>query len=103
MLANHIWSYAGDDGRDDVNATFVQPFVNYTFPNTVGITLNTEATYDWEAEQWTVPINAQVSRIFKFGNQPVSLAAGGRYYVERPSGGPEWGVRFTATLLFPKS
>jgi len=27
---------------------------------------------------------------------------GGKYYVEGPSGAPEWGVRFAVTLLFPK-
>jgi len=29
-LANHIWSFAGDDSRADVNATFLQPFLSYT-------------------------------------------------------------------------
>ena len=28
-LANHLWSYAGDDDRADVNQTFIQPFVSY--------------------------------------------------------------------------
>jgi hypothetical protein len=25
-----------------------------------------------------------------------------RYYAEGPSDGPEWGLRFTVTFLFPK-
>jgi hypothetical protein len=29
-LANHLVSFAGDDDRRDVSATFVQPFVSYT-------------------------------------------------------------------------
>jgi hypothetical protein len=28
VLANHVWSFAGDDNRADVNATFVQPFLS---------------------------------------------------------------------------
>jgi hypothetical protein len=28
MLANHIWSFAGDDDRSDINSTFLQPFVS---------------------------------------------------------------------------
>jgi len=32
MLANHIWSYAGESGRNEVNATFLQPFLSYTWP-----------------------------------------------------------------------
>ena len=47
-------------------------------------------------------MNVSISQIVKFGNQPVQFAVGPRYYAERPEGGPEWGVRFTMTLLFPK-
>ncbi len=32
MLANHIWSFAGDDNRPDVANTFLQPFLSYTTP-----------------------------------------------------------------------
>lgn len=28
--------------------------------------------------------------------------AGGRVYVESPDGGPDWGLRFTVTFLFPR-
>jgi hypothetical protein len=38
----------------------------------------------------------------KFGSQPVSFALGARSYVERPEGGPDWGLRLTVTFLFPK-
>jgi hypothetical protein len=33
MLANHIWSFAGDGDRDDVSLTFLQPFASYTTTN----------------------------------------------------------------------
>ncbi len=29
-LVNHIWSFAGDDNRDDMDSTFIQPFFAYT-------------------------------------------------------------------------
>jgi hypothetical protein len=32
-LANHIWSFAGDDERPDISRTFMQPFVAYTWPS----------------------------------------------------------------------
>ena len=101
-LANHIWSVAGSDGREDVVATFLQPFLSYTWPTATTLTLNTEATYDWNSEDWNVPINLLVSQVMKFGGQPVSLQLGGRWYAESPDGGPEWGLRFTLTFLFPK-
>jgi hypothetical protein len=102
MLANHIWSVAGDDDRDDVNATFLQPFVSYTTKTHTSFTINTESTYDWERSQWTVPINVQVSQVLKIGSQPISLLLGGRYFAEGPDGTPDWGIRFGILLLFPK-
>jgi hypothetical protein len=101
MLANHLWSFAGDSDRDDVCATFLQPFVSYTTKTHTTFTLNTEATYDWNESQWTVPLNLSVSQVFKIGSQPVSAAIGGRYYADGPSGAPEWGARLVFTLLYP--
>jgi hypothetical protein len=102
ILANHIWSYAGDGDRGEVNATFLQPFLSYTWPTATTVGINTESTYDWNSDQWTVPLNLSVSQLVKLGGQPVQFAIGPRYYAESPDGGPEWGVRFTVTLLFPK-
>ena len=102
VLANHIWSYAGDSLRSEVSSTFLQPFLVYTFPDTTGIALNTESTYDWVRGQWTVPINLMVSRIFKIGDQRVQFQVGPRFYAVRPAGGPDWGARFNMTLLFPR-
>jgi hypothetical protein len=30
VLGNHLWSFAGDGDRNDINATFLQPFLSYT-------------------------------------------------------------------------
>ncbi|EJL58445.1 hypothetical protein PMI09_00155 [Rhizobium sp. CF122] len=62
MLANHIWSFAGQNNRDDIRSTFLQPFVAYTTPEAWTFTLNTESTYDWEHNEWSVPVNFQVSK-----------------------------------------
>jgi hypothetical protein len=102
MLVNHIWSFAGEGSRPEVNATFMQPFVSYTTKTFTTFGLNTESTYDWENSQWTVPINVSVSQLLKVANQPISLALGFRYYAEAPDGGPDWGLRFAVTFLFPK-
>jgi hypothetical protein len=101
-LANQLWSVAGSDSRSAVSALFLQPFVSFTTKTYTSFTLNTESTYDWKTNQWTVPINVGASQLLKLGGQPVSFALGYRDYVERPDGGPRWGLRFTATLLFPK-
>ena len=102
LLANHIWSFTGNSSRADVSATFLQPFVGYTTTTYTTFMLNTESTYDWENSQWTVPINPQVSQLLKIGGQPIQFTLGGRVYAERPDGGPDWGLRFVVTFLFPK-
>jgi hypothetical protein len=115
VLANHLWSYAqtgghgssdaGDasDGSDvGINATFLQPFVSYSTKSFTTYGLNTESTYDWSHSQWTVPVNAMVSQLVKIGGKPVQFQLGVKYYAEGPKGGPDWGLRFAVTLLFPK-
>ena len=101
-LANHIERVAGDDRVADISNSFVQPFLSYAFPSGLSYTANTESTYDWTGEQWTVPINLSASAITKMGTQLMSLAGGIRYYAEAPEGGPEWGVRVQLTLLFSR-
>ncbi|MCC6682859.1 MAG: hypothetical protein IT445_18330 [Phycisphaeraceae bacterium] len=101
-LVNHVWSFAGDSDRDEINATFLQPFLSYTFPKATTVGLSTEASYDWASDQWTVPIIPSISQLTRFGKLPVSLGIGGRWYAQSPDGGPEWGVRFTFTALLPK-
>ncbi len=102
-LANHIWSFAGDSQRADVNATFLQPFLSYTTPTAWTFALNTESTYDWKASQWSVPVNALVTKVTKVGGQLISVGGGLRYWVDSPEGGPQGlGYRAVLTLLFPK-
>ncbi len=101
ILANHIWSVAGERDRADVNATFLQPFLSYTFKTSTSITLNSESSYDWTNRQWLVPLNLMVSQVVKIGGLPVNFQAGAKYYAEGPNGAPDWGVRFTITPLFP--
>lgn len=101
-LANQIWGYAKPDGTPEVNATYLQPFVGYTFPDSTGIFLNTETTYDWSNETWSVPINLMVSHIYTIFHQKIQFQVGARYWAETPSGDPDWGGRFTMTFLFPK-
>lgn len=101
MLANHVWSYAGS-GPGYISATFLQPFISYTTKKHMTFSLNTESSYDWRNEQWTVPVNLMAAQLLKIGGMPLQLQLGGRVYAEKPSGGPDWGLRFAVTFLFPK-
>lgn len=103
MLANHIWSFAGDDDRDEVSATFLQPFLSYTTPDAWTFGINSEASYDWEAEEWSIPVNFSVSKLVTLGHQPVSLGATLRYWADSTDTGPHgFGARAVITFLFPE-
>lgn len=102
-LANHIWGAGGVKSRTNVSNTFLQPFLSYTTKDAWTLGVNTESTYDWKSEQWGVPLNLTVSKVMKFGKQPVSIGGGLRYWAGDPRGGPrDVGLRVVVTFLFPK-
>ena len=101
-LFNHLWSFAGEENRADINATYLQPFISKGLGQGRTVSASLESTYDWEGGQWTVPINLGYSKVSRIGTQLVSYQGGVRYYLEAPDSGAEWGLRFTFTLLFPK-
>lgn len=102
VLVNHVWTVGGDDDRRDVETSFIQPFLSYTTKSATTYSLNTESTYDWEGESWSVPIHAGISQLFKIGGQMVQIGGHVRYWADGPDSGPEgWGARVVITMLFP--
>ena len=102
-LGNHLVSFAGDSSRNDVNATFLQPFVSYITDSKTTIGLSLESTFDWQTDQWSVPVNFTVNQLLMVGDQPIQIGAGVRYWAESPNNGPEdWGFRLQVTFLFPR-
>ncbi|WP_298188934.1 transporter [uncultured Pseudomonas sp.] len=104
-LANHLWSLEGSpaDGREKINASFLQPFLSYTTSTYTTFGLNTESSYDWRAKEWSVPVNLTVTQLLKLGDQPLSIQVGPRYWVDSTENGADgWGFRAAVTLLFPR-
>jgi hypothetical protein len=103
VLGNHLWSVADDHDRAGLNATFLQPFLTYTTSTQWTFGFNTESTYDWESEQWSVPVDASASRLVRVGPQLVSFGGGVRYGIDSPDSGAEGrGFRLTMRLRFPR-
>jgi len=102
FLANHTWSVAGNDKRKDVSATYLQPMLAHSSKRGFTISASSESTYDWKAEDWTVPLICTANQVLPFFKEYVSIGLGGIYYVEAPTSAPDWGVRFTVTFLFPE-
>lgn len=102
-LANHIWSFAGSSDRADINTTFVQPFAAYTWPNAWTVSVQSETTYNWEIEAWSVPLNVAVAKLVRLGRLPVSLQAGvGRWLTSPDTSADGWRFRFQANFVLPK-
>jgi hypothetical protein len=104
-LMNQLWSVVITEHRSSVSQMFVQPFIAYTTKTHTTFTLSSESTANWNATsadgKWTVPVIFQISQILKIGKQPISIQIGGKYYADSPRYGPNWGVRFNLTLLYP--
>jgi hypothetical protein len=65
---------------------------SYTYPNSTTVALNTETTYDWNAEEATVPVNLTVTKVIRLNGQAISVGGGARYWVDDTDGSPKgWG------------
>ena len=105
-LIGQIWSFAGEDSRDDISLTNMQPFLAYVTPKAVTYSVNLESTYNHKAvsgQEWSIPVNLGVSKLLRLGQQIVTIQGGVRYWADSPDNGPDdWGARLAFTLLFPK-
>ncbi|MFA3918790.1 transporter [Ruegeria hyattellae] len=101
-LANHLWDLESNPDTP-TNVSFLQPFVAYSTEGAWTYSLQSESTYDWEAEAWSVPVNASVSKLVQWGGVPVNLQGGLGYWLEAPEVGAE-GVRLRlqAQVVLPK-
>lgn len=106
VLANNIWSFAGDSNRKEVNQLTVQPFVNYNFKGGWYLSSSPLITANWVADndnRWTLPIGGSVGRVFHVGKQAMNAQLGAYYNAIAPDDvGPQWQIRAQLVFLFPK-
>ena len=99
----NLFSFAGDDDRDDVNVSILQPIVNYSLPNkwSIGVS-EMNIAYDWERSAWTsLPLGMKVNKLVRFGNLPVMFSGSYEYNFQDDYVAPEWTINFTLKFLFP--
>jgi hypothetical protein len=105
ILANHLWSFAGDRTRDDVSQSTFEPVISYNFDNGWFLAFDSTMTADWNApadKRWTIPVGMDAGKAFQIGKQSVSLQFGTYYNVERAEGAAKWLIRVQLSLIFPK-
>ena len=102
-LANHLWAVENHGDVEDVNSTFLQPFMSYTYPSSLTLTLNSETTYDWNSKKATIPINVMATKIVNLNGQLISVGGGAKYWAHDTDASPkDFGVRLIASFIFPK-
>jgi hypothetical protein len=104
LLANNVWSFAGDSDAADVNKGLLQYFIVYQLGN--GWYLNSAPilTVDWNASEgnkWKVPFGAGGGKLMFWGKLPANLQTQVYYYVESPQYGPEWQWRIQLQFFLP--
>jgi hypothetical protein len=106
LLANNVWSFAGESNRPTVNQFLAQYFINYNLSNGWYLTTAPIITANWAASRakdvWTVPFGGGVGRIMKVGFQPINLQLSAYANAAYPSGTSPWGIRLQIAFLFPK-
>ena len=102
LLANHIWSIAGDENRSDISSTFFQPFISRTYKGGLSWTVASENTQDWKGKNFSGFAGAFVAQIIPIAGQLTQFSLGPKIYYGNSPLRPDWGLRFTAVLLFPK-
>ncbi|WP_223291777.1 hypothetical protein [Defluviicoccus vanus] len=104
-LVRQLWSFAGDNNREDVNQTLVQPFINYNLPDGWYLVTAPIITVNWQASRGNaafVPVGGGVGRVFAVGGQAINTQVQGFYNAVRPDYAPQSSLRLQLTFLFPK-
>jgi hypothetical protein len=106
VLANNVWSYAGQSDRPTVNQFLLQYFINYNLSGGWYLATQPIITANWAAPKardvWTVPFGIGIGRIQKVGFQPINWSLQAYGNAVYPTGASPWGIRLQLAFLFPK-
>jgi len=90
LFPNHQWDIGGS-GNADINLTTIQAFYTYLPGGGWNVGSAPIMSYDWESEQWTLPLNVNAGKTVFFNGRPWKLSVELNYYVDQPDAfGPEW-------------
>jgi hypothetical protein len=99
IFTTHQWDVSGPR---ETSLTTIQPIMTFLPGGGWAIGSAGTLSYNWEAEQWTIPLQMQVSKTVKFGKTPVKLALEANYYIEKADSlGQEWMIGFNITPVVP--
>lgn len=103
LFNQNLFTVAGNDDREDINSSILQPILNYSLPDkwSIGVS-EMNLVYDWEHSNWSnLPLGIKLAKLVRFGKQPVQFAGSYEYNYADDVVAPKWTVNLTAKFLFP--
>jgi hypothetical protein len=104
LLANNVWSIAGDADRESVSRGLLQYFIVRQLGNGWYVNSAPINTANWKAEsgqKFLVPLGAGGGKLVFLGKLPVNMQSQVYYNVVKPDVGPDWQLRFQVQVLLP--
>ena len=104
VLANNVWSFAGDDGRQSVSKGVLQYFIVRQLGNGWYLNSAPVITVNWKADsdqRWVVPVGAGGGKLLFLGKLPVNIQSQAYYNVVKPDLGADWQLRVQLQVLLP--
>jgi hypothetical protein len=101
-LITQLWSFAGEEGRPDVNRLEIEPLLSYRLGGRISVNYAGIITADWEQsgdDRWTLPVGGTVS--YLLSALPIQVHAGGGVNAVKPDDAANWFLRLQATLFLP--
>jgi hypothetical protein len=104
-IAQHWWSFAGDDDRNSVNLTDFQYIIRYRLTKETNIGMAPNVQYNWDAaggERLRLPVGIGADTLVYLGPLPVKIGLEYHYYLEQPDAyGPQHLLRFVFAPVVP--
>ena len=97
VFPSHQWNVAGWND-EDISISRMQVFLVGLLEDGWGVGTTPQMAYDWNTEDFTIPLNLTISKSVAGGSVPIKYALGIDYYVSKADAfGPDWAISFTVT------
>jgi hypothetical protein len=102
-LVTQTWSFAGHPNFPNYSNVLVEPFINYNLKNGWALKTSPILTANWNqpGSAWAVPLGGGVGKVFKAGDQLMSLTVEYYTYVSRPVSSQQTQLQVNWSLLWP--
>lgn len=105
IVAQHWWSFAGDDDRSSRNHTDIQYILRRRIPGAMSIGMGPTVSIDWNADsdnRVSFPIGLGITKTIRIGKIPFKLRLEPQYSIIKPDAvGTEWNFRLQITPVIP--